>query len=75
MLTGRKVFGSEKRLSDTERVVRIYLLDDGPGTKGITRPKDASDEDKDLEDRTYNILDFSRFLRRRIFHAKIRNND
>jgi len=71
MLTGRKVFGSEKRLSDTERVVRIYLLDDGPGTKGITRPEDTGDEDQDLEHRTYNILDFGRFLRRRIFHDRI----
>jgi hypothetical protein len=71
ILTGRKVFSSEKRLGDTKRAVRIHLRDDVPETKSITRPKDASDEDQDVEHRVYNILEFGRFLRRRIFHKKI----
>jgi hypothetical protein len=70
MLIGRKMFSSEKKLSDTEKAVRICLLDDGPETKDMTRPKDASAEDQDVEHRVYNILEFGRFLRRRIFTDK-----
>jgi hypothetical protein len=71
MLTGRKVFSSEKSLSDTKRAVRIYLLDGGPDTKDMTRSTKAADADQDVEHRVYSFLDFGRFLRRRIFHDKV----
>jgi hypothetical protein len=70
MLTGRKVFSSEKRLSDTKRAVRICLVHDGPETKDMTRPMDLGHGDQALEHRQYNILEFGRFLRRRIFTDK-----
>jgi len=70
MLIGSKVFSSEKRLNGTKRAVRIYLLDNGPETKGTTKLMDAGDADQDLEHRVYNILEFGRFLRRRIFNNK-----
>lgn len=69
------MFSSEKKLSDTKRAVRIYLLDDGPETESIRRPKDASDEDQDVEHRVYNILEIGRFLRRRIFTDKTSSHD
>jgi hypothetical protein len=71
MLIGRKVFSSEKRLRDTERAVRIYLSDDRPETKHMTRPIDLGPEDQALEHRVYDLLKFGRFLRRRIFNNNV----
>ena len=67
MLTGRKVFSSEKDLSDTKRAVRIYLLDDGQVTNKISRPLSSGAGDEDPGYRVYDVLQLGRFLRRRIF--------
>jgi len=69
-LTGRHVLSSEKELSDTNRAVRICLLDDGQETNTISRPLSSGAGDEDPGYRVYDVLEFGRFLRRRIYKIK-----
>lgn len=72
MLTGRKVFKStEKFTSDTKRALRIYLCDYSQETQDRTKPKGFRNAEQDLGHRVYDMLEFGRFLRQRIFHKKI----